>query len=220
MFAIKKTTIPVQQKESLWRVVWAQPVFRKKVGIAFALNILVLILFPVFFPHIEKRNGIQLHDILLNNIPPINVSLFIFITIWSCALLTIIRAIQQPEIFITFLFSFFVLSISRIISIYLVPLNPPQGLIPLIDPLSNTFYGGSFVTKDLFYSGHTATQFLMFLCLKKRRDKILTAISTFTVAILVLVQHVHYSIDIIAAPLFAFMCFIIGRRIAKKGIQF
>ena len=102
----------------------------------------------------------------------------------------------------------------------LVPLNPPQGLIPLIDPLSNIFYGGSFITKDLFYSGHTATQFLMFLCLKKRTDKILTAISTISVAILVLMQHVHYSIDIIAAPLFAYICFIAGRSIAKKGIQF
>ena len=220
MFAIKKTTTPAHQKENVWRLVLTQPVFRKKAGIAFALNITVLILFPSFFQHIEKRNGIQLHDILLNNIPAINVSLFIFIVIWSFALLTLIRAIQQPEIFITFLFSFFVLSISRIITISLVPLNPPQGLIPLIDPLSHVFYGGSFVTKDLFYSGHTATQFLMFLCLKKRTDKILTAMSTITVAILVLVQHVHYTIDIIAAPLFAYMCFIIGRSIAKRGIHF
>ena len=220
MFAIKKRAFVVQEKENPWRLAWTQPVFRKKVWIGFILNISVLILFPVFFQHIEKRNGIQLHDILLNNIPAINVSLFIFIIVWSLALLTIIRAVQQPEIFITFLFSFFVLSMSRIICIYLVPLNPPQGLIPLADPLTNAFYRGSFVTKDLFYSGHTATQFLIFLCLKKRRDKILAAISTFSVAILVLVQHVHYSIDIIAAPLLAFMCFIIGRSIAKKGIQF
>jgi PAP2 superfamily C-terminal len=220
MFVIKKTIIPVQHKENAWRLVWAQPVFRKKVGIAFALNIPVLILFPVFFQHIEKRNGIQLQDILLNNLPAINVSLYIFIIIWSLALLTLVRAIQQPEIFITFLFSFFVLGISRIITISSVPLNPPQGIIPLIDPLSNTFYGGSNVTKDLFYSGHTATQFLMFLCLKKRSDKILTAMSTIIVAILVLVQHVHYTIDIIAAPLFAYMCFIIGRSIAKRGIRF
>jgi hypothetical protein len=220
MFVIKKTPVPVQQKENMWKVVWAQPVFRKKVGIAFALNIPVLIFFPVFFQHIEQRDGIQLQDILLNNIPAINVSLFIFIVIWSLALLTLIRAIQQPEIFITFLFSFFVLSISRIITISLVPLNPPQGLIPLIDPLSHTFYGGTFVTKDLFYSGHTATQFLMFLCLKKRTDKIVTVISTISIAVLVLVQHVHYSIDVIAAPFFAYLSFIIGRNIAIRGVQF
>jgi hypothetical protein len=220
MFSAKKITAQVQQKGNSWRLVWSQPVFRKKVGVAFALNIPVLILFPVFFQHIEQRNGIQLHDILLDNIHPVNVSLSIFIIIWLMALLTLTRAIQQPEIFITFLFSFFLLSISRIITISLVPLNPPQDLIPLIDPLSNTFYGGSFVTKDLFYSGHVATQFLMFLCLQKRMDKLLTTISTISVAILLLVQHVHYTVDIIAAPAFAYLCFIAGKNIAKRGIKF
>ncbi len=220
MFTADKTARSVQQKENAWRLAWSQAVFRKKIAIAFALNIPVLILFPVFFQHIEQRNGIQLHDVLVDNISAVNVSVFIFIIIWSMALLTLIRAVQQPEIFITFLFSFFILSISRIFAIWLMPLNPPQGLIPLIDPLSNTFYGGSFVTKDLFYSGHAATQFLMFLCLKKRMDKFLTAISTISVIILVLVQHVHYTIDVITAPLFAYICFIAGRSIARKGIQF
>ena len=198
----------------------SQPHFRKKALLGLVLNILVLILFPFFFQYIERRDGIQLQDIVLNNIPAVDVSAFIFIIIWATALLTLIRAIQQPEIFITFLFSFFILSLCRIAAIALVPLNAPEGLIPLADPLTNTFYGGHFVTKDLFYSGHVATQFLMFLCLKKRIDKCLTAISTTSVAILVLMQHVHYTIDVLVAPLFAYFCFILGRIIGKRGIEF
>jgi len=159
-------------------------------------------------------------DILLDHIPAADVSVSIFFIIWSTAFFTLIRALYQPEIFITFLFAFFFLSITRIITILLVPLAAPANLIPLVDPLSNTFYGGHFITKDLFYSGHVATQFLIFLCLKKTLDKWLTAFSTLTVAILVLVQHVHYSIDVLAAPAFAFICFKIGSRIAKKGLNF
>jgi hypothetical protein len=220
MFSVKKNSALVSQKESAWRLALSQSHFRKKAVLGLVLNILVLILFPFFFQHIEKRDGIQLRDIILDNIPAVNVSVFIFIIIWSTALLTLIRAIQQPEIFITFLFSFFILSLCRMAAISLVPLNAPQGLIPLVDPLSNTFYGGSFVTKDLFYSGHVSTQFLIFLCLKKKRDKNLTVISTISIAILVLLQHVHYTIDVLAAPLFAYFCFILGRFIGKRGIKF
>lgn len=213
----KKTSVQVLQKENAWRLAWSQPAFRKKLGVTFALNITVVILLPAFFQHIEQRNGMQLNDILLSNIPAINVSLPIFIIIWSTALLTFFRATRQPEILITFLFSFFLLSILRIGSITLVPLNPPKDLIPLVDPLTNTFYGGSFISKDLFFSGHVATQVLMCLCLKKRMDKLLTAISALSVGILVLLQHVHYTIDIIAAPFVTYFCFIAGRSIAKKG---
>ena len=220
MFSVKKKSALVPQKETAWRVALSQPHFSKKAVLGIALNILVLILFPFFFQYIEQRDGRQLQDIVLNNIAAVNVSVFIFIIIWSTALLTLIRAIQQPEIFITFLFSFFILSLTGIATILLVPLNAPQGLIPLTDPLSNTFYGGPFVTKDLFYSGHVATQFLMFLCLKKRMDKYLTALSTISVAILVLMQHVHYTIDVLAAPLFAYFCYTPGRIIGKRGIKF
>jgi PAP2 superfamily C-terminal len=217
-FTKKKS--PPQPTQNRWRFAWSQHLFRKKIAIAFALNIPVLIFFPFFFQYIEQRNGTRVSDILLDHIHAADVSVPIFFIIWSTAFFTLIRAVYEPEIFITFLFAFFFLSISRILTILLVPLAAPPNLIPLIDPLSNTFYGGHFITKDLFYSGHVATQFLMFLCLKKTLDKWLTALSTTMVAILVLVQHVHYSVDVLAAPAFAFICYKLGAKIAKKGLNF
>ena len=216
----KKKSLPFEPTQNRWRFAWSQSLFRKKIAIAFALNIPVLIFFPFFFQYVEQRNGTKVSDVLLDHIHAADVSVSIFLIIWSMAFFTLFRAIYQAEIFVTFLFAFFFLSISRIITILLVPMAPPPNLIPLVDPLSNTFYGGHFITKDLFYSGHVATQFLMFLCLKKTLDKWLTAFSTVTVAILVLVQHVHYSIDVLAGPVFAFICYKIGASIAKKGLNF
>jgi len=77
--------------------------------------------------------------------------------------------------------------------------------------LSNHFYGGKFLTKDLFFSGHTSIQFLSFLCLQKKSDKVLALISTILVASLVLVQHVHYTIDVLAAPLFTWLSYKAGK---------
>jgi len=105
------------------------------------------------------------------------------------------------------------------ISIIAVPLNPPDNLLELIDPISNTFYGSKFVTKDLFYSGHTATQFLMFLCLKNKLDKLATLISTFLIGALVLVQHIHYTIDVLAAPLLTYLVFILVKKITTPALE-
>ena len=135
------------------------------------------------------------------------------------AVLTLIRCIQQPSIFLMFLWGFILLSFSRMISIIAVPLNPPDNLLELIDPISNTFYGSKFVTKDLFYSGHTATQFLMFLCLKNKLDKLATLISTFLIGALVLVQHIHYTIDVLAAPLLTYLVFILVKKITTPALE-
>lgn len=44
---------------------------------------MILTFFPWFFQTIEARNGILLNDWLLNQIPAYNVSLVIFICIWT-----------------------------------------------------------------------------------------------------------------------------------------
>jgi len=194
-----------------WGTAWQSTSFKVKLFVAAGILAIILTSLPYFFNYIERRDGYVINDVLLQHITATDVSIPIFALIWAMGLLTLVRAIQQPGIMILFVWSFILLTIMRMVSICLVPLNAPQHLIPLIDPLSNHFYGGKFLTKDLFFSGHTSIQFLSFLCLQKKSDKVLALISTILVASLVLVQHVHYTIDVLAAPLFTWLSYKAGK---------
>jgi membrane-associated phospholipid phosphatase len=131
-------------------------------------------------------------------------------------LFTLSRFKQDPNIFLTFLWGFILINLSRFVSIGLIPLNAPADLIPIHDPISNHFYGPKFITKDLFFSGHTAAMFLMFLCLKKRTDKILALLATIIIGISVLIQHVHYTIDVIMAPVITYFLWIGSKKIVAS----
>ena len=200
----------------LWKNAWQDSGYKKKLFGGLIPTIIILILFPVFFQYIEQRNGIVMNDVLLNALPVMNVSIPTFALIWFTAGLTIFRCYQNPQLTIQFIWGFFFLCIARIITISVVPLNPPVNLIPLMDPLSNKFYGGIYITKDLFFSGHTSTQFLMFLCLTKRTDKTIALISSVLVGVLVLVQHVHYTMDVLAAFPFTYIIFRLAKKVVGK----
>lgn len=187
-----------------------------KLSVGIALVAITLSFYPLFFDYIEQRNGVVLNDFFLQKLPSKNMSIPVFSIIWSMAALTLFRVIHSPRIALITVWCFLLIILSRLVSINLWHLNPPINLVPLVDPISNTFYGGKFITKDLFYSGHTATQFLMFLCLEKKIDKIITLISTFLIGILVLIQHVHYTIDVVTAPFFAYLCFILAKWLLQK----
>jgi hypothetical protein len=198
-----------------WAKAWKSHLFRKKLIIGFILIAVILSAFPFFFQVIEKRTGTFLNDWLLNRMPVHDVSIMIFILIWATSLLTLFRAIQHPGILMQFLWSYILLCVLRMITISLIALDPPVNLLPLADPIANAFYGPHFVTRDLFFSGHTATVFLMALCLKNRTDKTLAFLASTGVGILLLVQHVHYTIDIIAAPFLTYLIYLMGRKIAN-----
>jgi len=148
-----------------------------------------------------------MNDWVLAQIPQHNVSVPIFIVIWGMSLLILYRAIHKPSIYIVYCWSLIIISLLRVLAITLFPLNPPIGLIPLSDPLTGVFYGQAVITKDLFFSGHTSIMTLTFLCLEKRSDKTIGAIATITVATLLMVQHIHYTIDIVAAPIITYICY-------------
>jgi len=190
-----------------WKVAWQQSSFRKRMITGLFILSVILLFLPLFFEIIEKRKGIQLNDWVLDILPSYDLSIPLFVTIWLMTVFILVRFTQSPSLFIIFLWSYIFLCLSRIITISIVPLAPPYGLIELEDPVTNIFYGGNFISKDLFYSGHTATQFLLFLCLQKRRDKLLALASTILVGLMVLLQHIHYFIDVISAPLFSFLVY-------------
>ena len=198
---------------NIWGEAWQLPLFKQKLLVGLAFFITLLNVFPIFYQYIEKRNGMMNHDVFLHLIPALDVSIPIFIVTWFMAVLMILKAIKNPAVFMTFLYGFIILNIARFISISLIPFNPPHDLIPIHDPIANIFYGDTYVTKDLFFSGHTATQFLCFLCLKKRMDRVFGLIATVLMGFLVLVQHVHYTIDVVSAPVFAYLCYWLATKV-------
>ena len=205
-----KDQAPVSKK---WKTAWLDIKYRIII-ISGVISFLIIVLFiyPPFFRYIEKRQGYLLSDWFLNNIPAINVSLPVFICIWGMFFLLIIRAIKSPVLFRNFLISYILLSITRIGMIFLLPLEPPPGIIELKDPLLSLFIGQKFISKDLFFSGHTSMIFLLFLCVENKTDKRIAAGTALITGVLLIMQHVHYTIDVAAAPLFAYICF----RLAKK----
>jgi len=208
---INLTATSYKQK---WMEEWKLYAFRKRFVTVLITLFLVVTVNPYFFSYIQQRNGIELNDWLLNFIPQYDVSIPVFCILWSMVLLAIWRAAQYPRFLIIFGLTYLLLLVSRLISISLVPLNLPKGLINLHDPIINIFYGDQLITKDLFYSGHTATMFLIFLCMKNKYDKAFALFATIAIAILLLVQHVHYTIDVVAAPFFTYTLYILSKKIA------
>lgn len=202
----------IQSPQYSWSAAWQNAGFKKRFILTFVLTIVLLLSFQPFFHLIQQRQGATMNDFIVNRIPAKDLSLLIFISIWFTGLLCVISMFKNPRLMLLLLSGYIIVSISRMMSISLFPLEPPADLIPLVDPLSNQFYGKTYITKDLFYSGHTSTVFLMFLCLEKKWMKWVALLATIIVGIGVLVQHVHYTIDVLAAPVFTYLFFWLVRR--------
>lgn len=176
----------------------------------------LLLLLPYFFAYIEKRKGVVLDDIVLKYIGPVDLSVPIFIVIWSTALLFIIRSFFQPAIFLNAVYSLSFLLLARMFSIYLTPLDPPATIIAIKDPLTSLTYGGKdvFMTRDLFFSGHTSNMLMLALCFEKRTDRLMGFVAAILVGSFVLLQHAHYTIDVLAAFIITGFVVLFGKKAA------
>ena len=77
------------------------------------------------------------------------------------------------------------------------PLDPPNDIIVLQDPFLQLFIYNEVHpnTKDLFFSGHTATVFIFMLLLWNRLQfKLIFGCLTILMAALLLFQHCHLSL--------------------------
>ncbi len=131
--------------------------------------------------------------------------------------LAIVDTARHPYRFLVFLWSCLLLSLVRMTTITLIPLEPPIGLVPLIDPILKPFYRDTQITKDLFFSGHTSSMFLIFLMLQKKWEKAVALVATIVVAILLLLQHIHYLVDVIVAPAFVYFIVVAAKKIAAAS---
>lgn len=192
-----------------WKSEISKGSFKYDVAYILFVAISIIVFLPKFLLFIESRNGVVLNDPVLDILPPKDFSIPLFSLIYLSILFTLIYNLNKPEVFMKLLQTWGTLQLVRMLTIYLVPLDTPAGFVPLIDPLVDGFIGTGecVVTKDLFFSGHTSTSFLAILFLDKKALKIGATIVCFLIALLVLWQHVHYTIDVIAAPFFSLAVF-------------
>ncbi len=187
-----------------WGAAWADRSFRSALLTGGTFLIMIAFLLPRFFAFIEKRPGIGLYDPLLAAVGPIDVSTITFGILYPLILAGVIALLRSPYRFVRMLHAYVILLLSRMITMYLITLEPPLTIIPLIDPITQNFYPADEpFLKDLFFSGHTATSVLFALAVRPGRLRMILAVGALIVASLVLVQHVHYTVDVLAAPFFA-----------------
>jgi PAP2 superfamily C-terminal len=157
----------------------------------------------------EVRKGIVLHDILLRILPAIDVSNYIFFLTYGTIVITFLSILPYPKVVLKGFQMYALLLLLRAFFVWLIPLDPPSQMILMSDKIGNFLMNNNHmpITKDLFFSGHTSTLVLLFLIAKNRYLKIFILVLCGVVPILLLLQHIHYSIDVVAAPAFAFITY-------------
>ncbi len=177
-----------------------------------------------FLIQFEQRKGIQLNDFVHQLLPPKDLSTPIFITTYAVVAVSLFCYLKQPEKLMRGLQMFAVLSLLRTVTIYLVPLEAPANMIFLHDPFANMLLHtpSLAVTKDLFFSGHTAAIALLFFMADRNWLKWFCLAGLIASPTMILWQHVHYTIDVIAALPAAYFCYYLVNslhaRFANSGL--
>ena len=199
-----------------WRSALQVKSFRNKIIISGVLIGGCAFIAPILFQFIQQREGHTLNDYILSWLPAYDLSIWVFSLLYILILLGILSLIQNPQLFLRTLQAYIILTMLRFITLLLVPLNPPINIIELSDPVVQQFFYQQSITKDLFFSGHTSILILLALAVSNNRLKFVLFSGACVVAVMLLVQHAHYTVDIVLAPFFSWLAFTLAERIPQK----
>lgn len=147
-------------------------------------------------------------DLFLDNLPTVNLTRIVVDGGFLAILLGVILLIAKPEyiLFTLKVVAFFILIRSFFVTLTHIGIYPNQ--IALGDGPIDKFYMLLNMQDGFFFSGHTGLAFLGALIVwqEKLWRYVFLAISIIFAAT-VLLAHVHYSIDVFAAPFMTYAIF-------------
>lgn len=164
----------------------------------------------------SERVSLPVTDVILNNIPVLEVGWIIVYGALLLSLFTILVMFNDPRRIPFVLKSMALFIVIRSVFVSLTHLGP---FLPehAIDHIRIFNILGLTTTADLFFSGHTGIPFLLSLIYwddKKLRWTFLTVCVIFAVS--VLFGHLHYSIDVFAAFFITYTIFHIAQKLFAK----
>lgn len=164
--------------------------------VGFVLLILSLVVNYYAGLYATEKASLAVTDIILSNIPVYDVDgLFIYgpFVLWA---FVIILSFIKPQRIPFVLKSIALFIFIRSVFITLTHIGPFPNALPLDSNLLKHFTSGS----DLFFSAHTGLPFLMALVFHEYRQLlILFTVTAVFFGAIVLMAHLHYSIDVLAA---------------------
>jgi hypothetical protein len=202
--------------KSAWLNELGKKYFRNLFAATLFLLVITLYVFAKFLAYNEIRQGFSFNDPFISLFTPIDVTWLTFGLIYIGLIIALASLAFYPERLLIALQSYTLIASLRLITIYFLPLSAPHAIIPLKDPFIEFFGGGTTLLRDLFFSGHTSTMFLFFLTSPSKTLKPIFLACTILVGYCVLVQHVHYTIDVVTAPFFAYTSYRISRLLIKR----
>lgn len=193
--------------------------FRLEALLTVTALVTVLAALAHFLAWVERRPGVVLPDPLLAVIPPRDVTWITFALVYLGILTAVVVLLPYPRRLLLGMQAYVVMVLLRMAAMAVTPLEPPPGMLALRDPLVQLLGTGQVLTRDLFFSGHTSTAFLLALLAPGRATRAFFLACTAAVAGCVLWQHVHYTVDVLVAPLFAFASHALASRLHRGAGQ-
>lgn len=191
-----------------WREVLGERSGVRALGATSIALALTLYVYANFLTAIEQRVGVVLTDPVLAAFPALDLTWPIFVILYGALVVAIVALLRDPLRLMLAVRAYATLVVIRMACMWVIPLEPPAGMIPLIDPIVQSATGASAaLSRDLFFSGHTSILTLMACVMPRRGMRMFFAVLAVLMGCFVILQHVHYTIDVLVAPMAAFTAY-------------
>jgi len=196
----------------LTRSNWREALKEKYYGYRFALNFLICLTTYLLITHFifinRHRPGVILNDPFHNLFTPVDFSVPLFLLTQSAIFAILYDLIPRPKTLYYAFRAFLAIFFLRVLFIYFLPLQPPADMILLKDPFIDIVIGfRGRVTNDLFFSGHLSDLSFFVLCCRGKVIQKYLVVVLILVSVMLIVQKVHYTADVLASPFFAYVCY-------------
>jgi hypothetical protein len=171
--------------------------------------------------YVQNTPGVSAPDLILDHIPTVDLDfLFIYGAIAIVVILFLYPILFKMQELHKVISQFSLLILVRAAFITFTHLSTPAGALKFKIPWIFSFLD---FQNDLFFSGHTAIPFLGFLLFKDSKIRWFFLAASIIMAAVVLLMHVHYTIDVLSAFFIAYGTYKIGawffEKIKKYGIS-